>query len=175
MTEMRTVSYAVLGGVGGSFEERGTVADLLQTIPYLLTPRIVPPHHVINELLAKGTVDAGMSGGCKWEPFQITQSEWEAIAQHLKTLPEGEACEFVQPPDWVITADDWHAWIMIFKYGYPDEFRELELEVRHLEGALKQAIDEGNSALVEELHLRVIEVGEKIARIAMAANERRER
>lgn len=36
---MKTVSYVVLGGMGGEFPEQGTVADLLAAIPYLLTAR----------------------------------------------------------------------------------------------------------------------------------------
>ena len=161
------VEYVVLGGIGGEFPKQGTVAELLSEIPYLLTARIVPPLHVVNDLLAKGLDSAGMSGGCEWEPFQITASEWEDLASHLMSLTDDEACEFVQPPDWVETIDDWQAWIMIHKYGMPDEFRVLEREVRELENARKRALNEGNEELVLELHLRVIEAGEKLSQLVM--------
>ena len=164
---MRTISYIVLGGTGGEFPERGTVADLLLEIPYLLTARIIPPLHVINDLLAKGLDDAGMSGGCEWEPFQIVESEWEDLASHLKSLPDDEACEFVQPPDWVESVDDWRAWIMIHKYGMPEEFRLVEREVRELEHARTKALNEGNEDLVLELHLRVIEAGNRLSQLVM--------
>src|SRR5262245_49010318 len=113
---MQTVSYVVSGGAGGALERKGTVADLLRAIPYLLMARIVPPLHVTNDLLARGGTDAGMSGGCTWNPLQIEQEEWDDLRRHLTSLPDEEACEFVQPPEWVQTVDDWNAWIMIFRY-----------------------------------------------------------
>ena len=164
---MKTIRYVVLGGMGGECPEQGTVADLLSEIPYLLTARIIPPLHVVNDLLAKGVENAGMSGGCEWEPFQISESEWEELASQLKSMPDDEACEFVQPPDWVETVDDWQAWIMIHKYGLPEKFRVVEREVRELEHARKKALNEGNEELVLELHLRVIEAGERLSQLVM--------
>ena len=164
---MKTVSYVVLGGMGGEFPEQGTVADLLAAIPYLLTARIIPPLHVVNDLLAKGLDDAGMSGGCQWEPFQITEAEWEDLASQLKSLPNDEACEFVQPPDWVEFLHDWQAWIMIHKYGFPEEFRAVDREVRELEHARTKALNEGNEDLVLELHLRVIEASNRLSDLVM--------
>jgi hypothetical protein len=114
---MRKISFAVLGGVGGSSEEQGTVVDLLSAIPYLLTAQLVPPLHVVNDLLMKGIYDAGMSGGCEWEPFHIDASEWNDFRRALAEPHSGAACEFVEPPDWVKTYDDWHSWVMTFKYG----------------------------------------------------------
>jgi hypothetical protein len=164
---MRTVNYVVLGGMGGEFPKQGTVADLLSAIPYLLTARIIPPRHVVNDLLARGRDSAGMSGGCEWEAFQIAESEWEDLASDLRSLPDGEACEFVRPPQWVENVDDWQAWIMIHKYGMPEEFRAVEREVRDLEHARKKAQDEGNEDLVLELHLRVIEAGGRLSQLVM--------
>jgi hypothetical protein len=164
---MRTISYVVSGGMGGESRERGTVVELLLAIPYLLTGRITPPLHVVNDLLLKGIADSGMSGGCTWEPFQVSQPEWEELTTALASLPDGKACEFVQPPGWVEVVDDWRAWIMIHKYGLPEEFLILEREVRDLEHARTQAMGEGNQPLVEELHLRVIEAGERLSELVM--------
>lgn len=164
---MRTISYIVLGGMGGEFPKRGTVADLLLEIPYLLTARIIPPLHVINDLLAKGLDDAGMSGGCQWEPLQITESDWDDLVLQLKSLPGDEACEFVRPPDWVETVADWWAWIMIHKHGMPEEFRLIEREVRELEHARQKALNEGNEDLVLELHLRAIEASNRLSQLVV--------
>jgi hypothetical protein len=153
--------------MGGEFPERGTVADLLRAIPYLLSAQIVPPLHVVNDLLAKGSDDAGMSGGCKWEPFQLSQPEWEELVRHFQSQPGDSAFHFVHPPDWVETVEDWHSWIMMYKFGMPEKFRQLEREVRELERARKQALDDGNQDLVLELHLRVIEAGNKLAELVM--------
>ena len=164
---MKTVSYVVLGGMGGEFPEQGTVADLLLAIPYLLTAHIVPPRHIVNDLLAKGAHRGGMSGGCLWEPFQLTPTEWDELATHLQSQPDPAAFQFVQPPDWVLTVEDWQSWIMMYKYGLPAEFRVLEREVRDLEQARTQALNDGNQELVEELHLRVIDAGQRLAELVM--------
>ena len=161
---MRTVSFFVHGAVGESWEERGSVADLLASIPYLLSAQIVPPFGVVNELLAKGRSSAGMSGGCQWEPFQITQSEWHELAQSLLA---DKGCSVVQAPDWASTLDDWKAWIMVFKHGYPEEFIALERECRALERARQRAVDDGNESLALELHLRVIAAGTKLGEFVM--------
>ena len=161
--------------MGGEFQKSGTLADLLLAIPYLLTARITPPLHVVNDLLARGIDNHGMSGGCQWEPFQITASEWEVLARRLKSLPDDKGCEFVQPPDWVENLDDWHAWIMIHRYGMPEEFRALEREVRDLELARKQAMSDGDQDLVEQLHVRVIEAGGRLSELVMTHRENHSR
>jgi hypothetical protein len=168
---MKSVSYVVLGGVGGEFPEQGTVADLLLAIPYLLSAKIIPPLHIVNDLLARGAKNAGMSGGCQWEPFQLNRSEWDELAHHLQSQPGHSRFQFVPPPEWVVTVEDWQSWIMMYKYGFPAEFRVLDRELRDLEQARKQAMIDGNQDLVEELHLRVIEAGNKLADLVM--NHRR--
>jgi hypothetical protein len=166
---MRNVRFTVLGGADGSFEEHGTVSDLLSSVPYLLSARLVPPRHVVNDLLEKGGSDAGMSGGCTWDPFQITEQEWNDLVQDL------HECEFVEPPEWVETIDDWNSWVMIFKYGYPEEFRDLEREHRELERAREGAASEGKADLAKELHARAIEVEERLAELAMKHRRRHDR
>ena len=114
---MREISFTVLGGVGGESEDHGTLVDLLSAVPYLLTAQVVPPMRVVNDLLIKGIYDAGMSGGCEWEPFQIDASEWNDLKQALTAPGSEEPCEFVEPPDWVKTFEDWSQWVMRLKYG----------------------------------------------------------
>lgn len=169
---MQKISFTVLGGVGGSSKQHGTVVDLLSAVPYLLTARLILPLHVVNDVLIKGIYDAGMSGGCKWEPFQIDASEWNELRRAFEASQSGEAHEFVEPPEWVKTIDDWHAWVMIFRYGYHEEFRHLDRECRELERARDQAANEGNEALAEELDERVMEAEAKIAQLAMNARKR---
>jgi hypothetical protein len=165
---MRTVSYSVRGAIGEYHPERGTIAELLTAIPYLLSARIIPPLAIVNDLLNGGHSDAGMSGGCEWEPFALTESEWDELTATLRSLPDDEACEFVQPPQWVESIDDWQAWIMIFKYGLPEEFRYLEREVRDLERDRAKAVESGDQERVLELHLQVIEAGNRLAEFVMA-------
>ena len=169
---MRTVSFSVLGGVDGETETRGTATDLPASIPYVLSAGLVPPLRVVNDLFRKGLHDAGMSGGCTWEPFEITQSEWAALANDLEARAPGERCEVVEPPEWVRTIEDWHAWILMFKHGYPEEFRHLDQESRSLERASAQAKKDGNTDLAEALHERAIEADRQLVELVMEHRKR---
>lgn len=164
---MRNVVFTVFGGGDDSLETRGTLGDLLFSVPYLLSARLVPPLPVVNDLLETGGSDAGMSGGCTWEPFSITESEWNELVHELAARGSDDACAFVEPPEWVRTVADWSAWIMIFKYGYPEELRHIERECRELERARDQARNAGNVELAEELDARVTEADERLAQLIM--------
>ena len=48
---------------------------------------VIPPLSVINEVMASGCHDAGMSGSTKWKPFQISQEEYEELVESLMTNP----------------------------------------------------------------------------------------
>ena len=172
-TRLRTVSFWVAEGVGDPTRQRGTTADLLEAVPYLLFARLVPPWHVVNDLLRSGGNDAGMSGACTWEPFEITRSEWADLARDLETRPPKRRCKLVEPPDWVQTVEDWHAWIMIFKYGLPDEYREVDREYRDLERARERAAKAGQTDLAEELRVRAGEAADRLSKLTM--NHRRSR
>jgi hypothetical protein len=169
----RTVSFWVADGVGAPTRKRGTLADLLEAIPYVLFARLVPPWHVVNDLLRSGGSDAGMSGACTWEPFEINRSAWADLARGLATLPPKRRCELVEPPDWVQTVEDWHAWIMIFKYGLPDEYREADREYRDLERARDRAAKAGQTDLAEELRARAGEAADRLSQLM--TNHRRSR
>ena len=163
----RTVSFWVAAGAGDPTRKRGAMADLLEAVPYLLFARLVPPWHVVNDLLRSGGSDAGMSGACTWEPFEITRSEWADLARDLETLPPKRRCRIVEPPDWVQTFEDWHAWLMIFEYGLPDEYREVDRECRDLERARERAAKAGQTDLAEELRVRAGEAADRLSQLMM--------
>jgi hypothetical protein len=110
---MRNVTYRELShGVLGDAVE-ASLPDFLLRLPYVLGRlpwtrssiplAATPPLFVLNDVLAKGVLDAGMSGGAEWEPFQITAVEWEELASAI-----GRAHGFVvvEPPAWVRTYPD---------------------------------------------------------------------
>ena len=77
--------------------EDWNVADLLFDIPYFFLAMIIPPMAVVNEVLQKGVVDAGMSGGCKWKPFQLdaascAKSRWQRMWVLEDPLPISGPC-----------------------------------------------------------------------------------
>lgn len=65
---------------------RGSVADLLMSMPYLVphsTYETLPKLSLLNEILLTGCYDCGMSGGCEWKPFQINEQDYKALEIEL--------------------------------------------------------------------------------------------
>ncbi|MFO0956996.1 MAG: hypothetical protein U0800_05950 [Isosphaeraceae bacterium] len=48
---------------------------------------VFPPLHLLNELLLKGGSTGGMSPGTTWEPFSLSESEYEDLQIALRTVP----------------------------------------------------------------------------------------
>jgi hypothetical protein len=123
---MRRVRFLLLPPVGShETPTEGTVADLLDAIPYLLVTRIVPPLAVLNEVLATGEVDAGMSGGCRWEPFSLTPADFNDLVASLAARQGDTEARYVEPPAWVRTYEEWRHWTVEFCYAIPAK-RNLE-------------------------------------------------
>lgn len=148
--------YKILPAVGpGSLSVEGSVADLLFDIPYFFLARIIPPMPVVNEVLIKGIVDAGMSGGCKWKPFQLDDASYAKLAADLRQM------KFVtiQPPDWVTTHSDWHVWCAELVFGIPAlESRRQRAEIATLSAQRDAAMKTGNDGLAASLFLQLIEL-----------------
>ena len=88
---MRVLRYKTHGAVGGDSWKHGSLTEFLFDIPplgYVFQGlRLIPPAHILNELLTRGVLDAGMSGGCRWKPFQISSSEYDELVEDLLTWP----------------------------------------------------------------------------------------
>lgn len=52
-------------------------------IPYLLMFGVIPPVHVMNEILRSGGWDGGMGPGTSWPPFEISQTEYDELKVSL--------------------------------------------------------------------------------------------
>src|SRR5687767_4741508 len=99
MTALRRLTFSVFAAGGGSIERSGTLVDLVAELP-VLSAGLIPPLHVLNDLLRLGRDDAGMSGGAEWEPIQIDKSEWRALVTALERGGQQRAWRFVHPPEW---------------------------------------------------------------------------
>ena len=156
------LKYKLLPPVGpGSFSTEGSVADLLFDIPYFFVAKILPPMAVVNEVLQKGVVDAGMSGGCKWKPFQLDDASYAKLAADLRQM------EFVakQPPGWVTTHSDWHNWCVELVWGIPAlENSQQSAEISQLEAQQKAALEAGDDQLAASLLSQVVELSLKHGR-----------
>jgi len=153
---IRRVKFQVLEPVGPkrSFTE-GSLVDLLFDIPYFFLAKIVPPIEVVNEVLEKGKVEAGMSGGCKWKPFQLDLPLYAKLVTELKQLGFLE----IRPPDWVTTHSDWHTWCAELAWGIPALSSSQQLaEIDELNAQREAAIKRGNDELAELLLLQVNEL-----------------
>lgn len=162
------LKYKILPPVGpGRFSTEGSVADLLFDIPYFFLARIIPPMAVVNEVLPKGVVDAGMSGGCKWKPFQLDHASYAKLAADLRQM------EFVtiEPPDWVTTHSDWHNWCAELVWGIPAlESRRQWAEISELNAQREAAIRAGDDQLAASL---VLQANELCAKNCQFVNEHR--
>jgi hypothetical protein len=159
MSSKRTLEklkYKILPPVGpGSFSTEGSVADLLMDIPYFFIAKIIPPIDVVNEVLQKGVLDAGMSGGCKWKPVQLDAASYTKLAADLRQM------DFVsiQPPDWVTTYSDWHSWCAELVWGIPAlESRQQWVEITELSAQHNAAIKAGDDHLAASLLIQVNEL-----------------
>jgi hypothetical protein len=153
---LEKLKYKILPPVGpGSFSTEGSVADLLFDIPYFFLARIIPPMDVVNEVLQKGVVDAGMSGGCKWKPLQLDAASYAKLAADLRQM------DFVtiQPPDWATTHSDWHSWCAELVWGIPAlESRRQRAAITELFTRHEAAINAGDDQLAASLLLQANEL-----------------
>jgi hypothetical protein len=95
---MRELTFVVQPGVGpGDVPRRGSLADLVLTLPYVVM-NAIPPRRVLNDVLREGMLDAGMSGACIWEPFQIGAAEYEELVEELQRRGGGRPFETPEPP-----------------------------------------------------------------------------
>jgi hypothetical protein len=166
---MRTLKYELLPPVGdGTLERSGSLEDLVLGIPYLLVSGLIPPLNVLNEVLKAGGVDAGMSGGCRWQPFEITPTEYDELVRSLTDDP-ARGFKSVDTPDWVKTDSDWTIWVMEIIRGVPSQqHRTLTEEYTRLERQYKEARDSGNSELAEALFVQSVEAGGRLSDFVMS-------
>jgi hypothetical protein len=161
---MRTLEYELLPPVGtGTHKTSGTLTELVRAIPYLLIWNLVPPLSVLNSIFSGGRGGAGMSGGCRWQPFQITPDEYEELARSLDGL------ERVEVPEWVQTSSDWTIWAMHLKRGVPaEEHRRLTDESEQLARKAKEARERGEVELAEDLFVQSVQAGTRLGEFVMS-------
>src|SRR6185503_17549863 len=126
---LKTVDFEILPATGpGSRKVAGSVRDLVLAIPYFMNQGLIPPRNALNSVLRTGKVDAGMSGGCLWKPFELSPGEYDDFVKSLSIDPTSRFTP-AEVPEWVETQDDWQIWVMERVNGVPaEEHRRLSAE-----------------------------------------------
>jgi hypothetical protein len=161
---MRDITYRYLLPFGPrvpSDPVTKSLADFVQDIPYFLVFSLIPPLSVMNAAFEVGEDDAGMSGGCVWEPFSIDEAEYLELSRELQT----RGLRYVVPPPWVKDKTDWNVWQFEFEVGVPaDEFYRLLREDQIWSNLMKQAVEEGDERGKLKYHVKGVQAGMRLAR-----------
>ena len=157
---MRKINYTIFPDVGpGEEQVEGTVLDLFKDLPYVLG-RFIPPLLVVNNILESGVMDAGMSGGCIWKPFQVGTDEYDELVEVLKK----EGLKAIEPPEWVTTYAYWKIWELERIAGVPSyEHKRLHELYERLEEANRVALKEGRQADAEQIQKKLFDAGNSLA------------
>jgi hypothetical protein len=151
---MRTLKYYLLHPIGHRRRSTsGSVRKLVEDIPYLMMT-LIPPRSVLNSVLRKGSHDAGMSGGCEWERFELTVEEYrELVSELLNHRRRGY--QSVEVPEWVQTFSDWAIWQQEYQSGIPAlEHRRLYQDYERAQQAYVQAQQAGRINQLEALYVQ---------------------
>lgn len=138
---MRHIDVESLWGADVVSRDRLSVADVLRHLPYVVMGGLIPPLTVVNAVLGAGELDAGMSGGARWQPVQLTLQEYEAVVADLvENGCRGTPLQYRQPPAWVIDRNDWSIWVAEQAYSIPSaENRVLSAEMDQLQVLMHEA------------------------------------
>jgi hypothetical protein len=152
-----TVNYAYLHGSGGEIQRSEvSLAGFLLEIPNLFCFGYMPPLPVINSFLATGIADAGMSGGCRWTPFELSVPEYNEILADLKTTNRSgrRPTNFIDAPAYVRSKNEWTSWVYQQEFGANyEEVLALKERESDLNERKRIAAENGEAELAEVLHL----------------------
>jgi hypothetical protein len=83
---MRSLEYAVTEFHVSDGKCRGTIADLMLDADLIPRCGLIPPFEVVARIFRLGGGDRGMSRGCIWGPFELTEEEYWQAVDHLQRL-----------------------------------------------------------------------------------------
>tara|TARA_R110001599_G_C11945944_1_gene631212 strand:- start:59 stop:646 length:588 start_codon:yes stop_codon:yes gene_type:complete len=163
------IEFQILPPTGSEeIEAHGNTLELLSNIPYLFSSGVIPSIKVINEVLAKGLSDSGMSGGLRWTPYYFDPNSFNELVAQLKTSEHYKSLEYIEPDSWVQGFEDWNVWVMYIKKGIPwKQHKKLNDIVVKLEFEMKEANASGDDQRVNELHFKTIEAGTSLSEFVM--------
>lgn len=87
MGEMRRVQYEHTHFREDNESCEASLLEFLFDIPYFPPCGVFPPFHLLNQFLSAGGSEGGMSPGAIWEPFTVTQEEYEQVVGAIESTP----------------------------------------------------------------------------------------
>jgi hypothetical protein len=117
---MQTVEYTVTEFRGPDGQCRGSVADLMLDAHMIPPCGLIPPFRVVAAVIRSGGSGGGMSPGCVWEPFELSEDEYWLAVQHIEQLTPGDLSSrhrdphitgAFQPDYAAPETDDYLAWL----------------------------------------------------------------
>jgi len=90
---MRTIRYKTSWSyLGPGSKRQEKLADFILDVLYLMEGSgVIPPLHVLNEVLQNGRSGGGMGPGTSWRPFRLSQEEYAELVSALLDLDVAEA------------------------------------------------------------------------------------
>lgn len=86
---MNTIEYTVTEFHGPDGQCRGTVADLMLDAHLIPPCGLIPPFRVMAALVRLGRSGGGMSPGCVWQPFELSEEDyWQAVQRLEQFTPD---------------------------------------------------------------------------------------
>ena len=83
------MEYTVTEFHGADCQRRGTVADLMLDAHMIPPCGLIPPFRVVAAVIRSGGSRGGMSPGCVWSPFELSEDDYfQAIARLESYTPE---------------------------------------------------------------------------------------
>jgi hypothetical protein len=161
---MLLVEYERLPAVGPDIEQcAAPLPQFLRDIPHLFYFGYMPPLPVVNAFLARGNADAGMGGGCRWKPFQISADDYAELVCDIRQDDGSPVQKFEDIPGHIRSENEWWAWIMFREIGIPYE-THVALMNRESEGLRKsqEAAARQDHALAEHLHGKWYEIANEV-------------
>jgi hypothetical protein len=96
MSNLRVINYAREEFHGEDEPCEGTLLAFVYDIPYFSACGVFPPLHIVNELFSSGLSGGGMSPGASWEPFTISEEEYNELVKAVRNTPVSELIPYAR-------------------------------------------------------------------------------
>lgn len=117
---MESIEYTVTEFHGPDGQCRGTVADLILDAHLIPPCGLIPPFRVVAAVLRSGGSRGGMSPGCFWQPFELSEDDYLKAVGHLERITQDDLksrhrdpriAGEIQPDYAAPDTDDYAAWL----------------------------------------------------------------